>query len=106
VECARLAWGYDEREAHTAAAMLLMEFGYEVPPRPPAWFRKQARQTPVRDTLEEVMARHVQRRLFRVFFLHEIERIEVPAERQAEKARVWEDLEPIARTIARGRRVS
>jgi DNA primase len=31
VELARLAWGYDEREAHVAAAYLLMEFGHEVP---------------------------------------------------------------------------
>src|SRR5215211_8117659 len=43
VELYRLAKGYDQRDAHTAAAMLLLEFGHEVPKRSPAWFRKQER---------------------------------------------------------------
>jgi DNA primase len=41
VELYLLAWGYAERDAHFAAAMLLIEFGHELPPRPPAW-RKRA----------------------------------------------------------------
>src|SRR5215212_11622250 len=52
VELARLAWGYDEREAHRAAAMLLLEFGHQIPQRPPAWFRRQQRQRPMRDAIE------------------------------------------------------
>src|SRR5919107_1267468 len=51
VELARLAWGYDEREAHVAAAYLLMEFGHEVPQRPSRWHRKQERQRRTRDAI-------------------------------------------------------
>jgi hypothetical protein len=68
VELARLAWGYDEREAHTAAAMVLMEFGHEVPPRPPAWFRRQERQRPMRDTIEDARVEVLMRRLWRWVF--------------------------------------
>src|SRR5215210_246553 len=67
VELARLAWGYDQRDAHTAAAMLLMEFGHDIPERPPAWFRKQERQRPVRDALEDAKVKSTQRRLMRIF---------------------------------------
>jgi hypothetical protein len=38
IELARHAWGYEKSEAGLAAAYLLMEFGHEVPPRPPSWF--------------------------------------------------------------------
>src|SRR5215211_4248019 len=65
VELYRLAEGYDRREARVAAAMLLMEFGHEVPDKPPAWFRKQERQKPIRDGLHEVRVKNAQRRLFR-----------------------------------------
>src|ERR687890_1502802 len=67
VELARLAWKYDQRDAHIAAAMLLMEFGHEVPQRPPAWFRKQERQKPIREALEQVKLRSARRRLMRAF---------------------------------------
>src|SRR5919112_5658143 len=67
VELARLAWAYDQRDAHVAAAMLLMEFGHEVPERPPAWFRKQERQKPLRSALEQVKVRSARRRLMRAF---------------------------------------
>src|SRR5215208_1850996 len=53
VALARLAWGYDERDAHVAAANLLHEFGHELPQRPPAWFRKQERQRHTRTAIEE-----------------------------------------------------
>src|SRR5215212_7736438 len=65
VELARLAWGYDEREAHTAAAMLLMEFGHEIPPQPPEWFRRQERQRQMRDAIEDARVEVLMRRLWR-----------------------------------------
>jgi hypothetical protein len=34
VELSRLAWGYDQRDTHLVAAVVLMEFGHEVPQRP------------------------------------------------------------------------
>ena len=60
-------WGYDQSDAHVAAAMLLMEFGHEVPQRPPAWFRKQERQKPIRDAAHEIKVRSAQRRLMRIY---------------------------------------
>jgi DNA primase len=101
VELARLAWRYDEREAHVAAAMLLMEFGHEVPHLPPSWFARQERQAPIRDALEEAKLRHIQRRLFRIF-LPALKAIEDDEERREELERVWDDcLLPARLVLAR-----
>lgn len=101
IELARLAWGHDERDAHTAAAELLMEFGYEVPQRPPAWFRKQERQRPIRDGLHEVRVKAAQRRLFRMM-RPLIADIEDKAEREEEARALWKDLHPVARLMCAG----
>src|SRR5215210_3828757 len=93
VELARLAWGYDQRDAHTAAAMLLMEFGHEVPPRSPAWYRKQVQQKPVRDAVEEVKMNVVRRRLFRHLILPLIDTIEDEEEHAREVDRAWFDFQ-------------
>jgi hypothetical protein len=89
VELARLAWGYDQRDAHVAAAMLLMEFGFEVPQRPPAWFRKQERQRHTRDAIEETKKNVVRRRLFRHLILPLIDAIENKEEHNRELDRAW-----------------
>jgi hypothetical protein len=89
VELARLAWGYDERDAHTAAATLLMEFGHEVPKRPPAWFRKQKRQKPIRDELEEIKVRALRRTLYRM-----VDPL-IADDKDAQKA--WDECLPLAR---------
>ena len=96
VELARLAWGYDRRDAHVAAAMLLMEFGHEVPQRPPAWFRKQERQAPVRRALEDAARRRCQRRIYRWLFAPIVARLEDEAERLEEARASWEDAGQIA----------
>jgi hypothetical protein len=101
VELARLAWGHNERDAHTAAAMLLMEFGHDVPQRPPAWFRKQERQKPLRDELYEVRVKHAQRRLFKIV-APLIADIEDEEEREQEARRIWKDLHSMARRVAAG----
>ena len=98
VELARLAWGYDRRDAHVAAAMLLMQFGHEVPQRPPAWFRKQERQKPIRDALERVRIRSARRRLMGAFGPL-LASIEDPEERREETIRIWHDLEEVARFV-------
>src|SRR5215203_4996953 len=98
VELARLAWGYDQRDAHVAAAMLLMEFGHEIPQRPPAWFRKQERQKPIRDALERVRIRSARRRLMGAFGPL-LASIEDPEERREETIRIWHDLEEVARFV-------
>src|SRR5215204_1353465 len=93
VELARLAWRYDQRDAHTAAAMLLMEFGHEVPERPPAWYRKQERQRHARAAIEEVKMNVVRRRLFRHLILPLIDTIEDEEEHNRELDRAWSEFE-------------
>jgi hypothetical protein len=99
VELARLAWGYDRRDAHVAAAILLMEFGHEVPQRPPAWFRKQERQAPVRRALEDAARRRCQRRIYRWLFAPIVARLGGEAERLEEARASWEDAGQIAAMI-------
>jgi DNA primase len=99
VELARLAWEYDQRDAHVAAAMLLMQFGHEVPQRPPAWFRKQARQAPVRRALEDATRSRCQRRIYRWLFAPIVARLEDEAERLEEARASWEDAGHIAAMI-------
>ena len=101
VELYRLAHGFDQREAHLAAGYLLLEFGHEVPQRPPAWFRKQERQARVRDALEEVKVRSAQRHLMRTFELC-MNRIEDDGIRREEAEAIWQDLAPVARLIVKG----
>jgi DNA primase len=96
VELAHLAWRYDQRDAHVAASMLLMEFGHEVPQRPPAWFRKRERQAPVRRALESAARRRCQRRIYRWLFAPIVARLEDEAERLEEARASWEDAGHIA----------
>jgi hypothetical protein len=101
IELARLVWGYDQWDAHVAAATLLMEFGHEVPQRPAAWFRKQERQKPVRDAREQVKVRSAQRRLMRTLGPL-VASIENPNERREEAERMWQDLDAVARLVVKG----
>jgi len=96
VELARLGWGYDQREAHLAAAILLMDFAHEVPQRPPAWFREQERQAPLRRALEGAARRRCQRRIYRWLFAPMVARLEDEAERLEEARASWEDAGQIA----------
>jgi hypothetical protein len=91
VELARLAWGYDERDAHIAAAELLMEYGHEVPQRPPSWHRKQERQRHTREAVEKTKKNIVCRRLFKALILPHIDSIEDEGERNEELERAWSD---------------
>jgi hypothetical protein len=97
VELARLAWGYDQRDAHVAAADLLHEFGHEVPDRPPAWFRKQERQRHTRAAVEETKMNVVRRRLFRHLILPLIDTIEDEEEHNRELDRAWGEFQRLMR---------
>lgn len=97
IELARVAWGYDQRDAHIAAAMLLMEFGHEVPQRPPAWHRKQERQRHTRAAIEETKINVVQRRLFRHLILPLIDTIEDEEEHNRELDRAWGEFQRLMR---------
>ena len=104
VELARLAWGYDQRDAHVAAATLLMEFGHDVPQRQSAWFRKQARQAPVRRALEGAARRRCQRRIYRWLFAPIVARLEDEAERLEEARAAWDDAGQMAGMLVGGAR--
>ena len=101
VELARLAWGYDQRDAHVAAAMLLMEFGHEVPQRPPAWHRKQERQKPIDDAIEETIKGNFRHRVFKYIVLPYLQLSDSPADGKAEIAAAWEDFQANMRRIGR-----
>jgi hypothetical protein len=103
VELARLAWGYDEREAHTAAAMLLMEFGHEVPPRPPAWFRKQERQAAIRNVVEEARVEVMTRRLWHWIYEPILADLEDADERERVGDELWAKVLPLARRLIEDR---
>jgi hypothetical protein len=91
VELYRLAQGYSEREAHVAAANLLMEFGHEVPQRPPAWFRKQERQRRTREAVDHTRKNVLRRRLFKYLILPHVDTIEDYDERNRELDRAWSE---------------
>ncbi len=91
VELARLAWGYDKSEVATAAAMLLLEFGHEVPQRPESWHLKQGRQERVRREIEASKIRRVQRRLYRWLYAPIISNFESADERLEEARHAWDD---------------
>jgi CHC2 zinc finger len=103
VELARLAWGYVEVEAHTAAAMLLMEFGHEVPQRPPSWFRKQERQRAMRGVIEDARVEVMTRRLWRWIFEPIVAEIEEPTERLEMADELWGRVVPLAAKLLKDR---
>jgi hypothetical protein len=82
VELYRLAHGYSQRKAHTAAAMLLLEFGHTPPQRPPAWFRKNERQRRTRELVEDAHLESLTRRLWRYVFGPIVDEIEDEEERR------------------------
>jgi DNA primase len=102
VELARFVWGYERHEAHMAAAELLHEFGHEIPQRPASWHRKNERQKPIRDAIQEARVRHTQRRLFRIF-MPMIEELEDENERREEADYLWGAAEEIAVLVVAGR---
>jgi DNA primase len=68
IELARFAWGYEKQEAPMAAADVLRTFGHPIPEKPASWFRKQARQKPVRDGIEAAIIHVARRRLYKRCF--------------------------------------
>jgi hypothetical protein len=97
VELYRLYHGYDQREAHTAAAMLLLEFGHTPPERPASWFRKQERQKPVRALMEDARLEAWTRRLWKCVFAPIVDEIEDEAERREMAAALLPKVQAYAR---------
>jgi CHC2 zinc finger len=105
VELYRLAEGYDECDAHTAAAMLLMEFGHEAPQRPPAYFRKQERQKKVRESLEAERIEHIRMLVFRLIWIPWLKTLP-GSTREDAKQRAWTHSHKIAKHLYSSRRSS
>jgi DNA primase len=68
VDLARFAWAYEKHEVTMAAANLLHEFGHPIPERPESLHRKQARQKPIRNGIEDAKIHVARRRLYKRFF--------------------------------------
>jgi len=103
VDLARLAWGYDEREAHIAASELLHEFGHPIPERPPAWFRKQERQHSVRERMDSERVEHLRMLVFRLVWMPWLRQLPEWVREEA-TASAWESSRPIALRLYEQRR--
>ena len=88
-------------DPRAAAAELLMQYGHEVPQRPPAWFAKQKRQQPVRDLVYKAKVETLTRRLWRYVIEPIVAEIEDPDERAESAARLWGALEMRTRQMIR-----
>ncbi len=95
IELARHAWSYSKEEVAMAAADLLREFNHPIPPQPEIWFKKNQRQKPTRDGIEQVRKNIKRRRLFRYFILPELERIPDADEYRQELKRAWREFQEV-----------
>ena len=99
IELARFAWGYEKHEAPMAAAAVLLTFGHPIPERPASWFRKQERQKPIRDGIEEAIIYVARRRLYKRFF----EPIVLASTNEEDRAHdaqlLWELTAPLAEAL-------
>jgi DNA primase len=93
ITLAQRAWDIDR--ADVAAAELLHTFGHEIPQRPPAWFRKQERQAPVRAAVEQTRRNIYRRRLFKYCVLPALAHIEDDLEHARELRRAWADFKEL-----------
>jgi hypothetical protein len=82
--------------ADEAAAHILLEFRYPIPPRPASWHGKNERQQPIRDAIDRARFEHLRRRLFRTFFRASVAAIEDDEEREQEYRVLWDASEPLA----------
>jgi hypothetical protein len=105
VELARRAWGHtnDGQGAAEAAAFLLMEFGHEVPQRPPSWFRKQERQRALRDAIDEARVEVLIRRLWRRVIEPILADLEDADERERVGDELWAKVLPRAKQLVEER---
>lgn len=88
--------------AKTAAAMLLMEFGFEPPARPDAWFRKQDRQRPTRTLIQQRVFHNRRRMVYRMVFKDRVAAVEDlfgPEEARAAYEDFWELTEDVVKMM-------
>lgn len=80
-------------ELWEAMMILSTRFGISLPERPPAWFRRQERQAPVRAAVEQTRKGIYRRRLFKYLILPTLQRIEDDEEYDRELERAWSDFQ-------------
>ncbi len=88
VDLAQAAWGIDR--ADVAAAEVLMAFGHPITERPPAWFRRQERQKPIRDRIERGRVEHVRLLVFRLIWMPWLKRLPEDVREEAIEG-AWRD---------------
>lgn len=96
VELARHAWGYEKSEVQMVAAHLLHRFGHPIPERPASWYRRQERQKPVRDGIDNAKILVARRRLYRKFFEPLVLASEDEDARAHDAQLFWELTSPLA----------
>ncbi len=95
VNLAAAAWGYSPNEQKMAAALLLHEFGHDIPKLPESFFAKNARQAPVREAIRRQRVEVLRRRLFRIFILPEVKAWTGKDDRRAEVESAWQDFRTV-----------
>jgi hypothetical protein len=103
IELARHAWEYDKAEVATAAAMLLIKFGHEVPQRPPSWFARQERQRSVRDRIDAEKVEHIRMLVFRLIWMPWLRQLPEWVREEATES-AWVSSRPIALRLYEQRR--
>jgi DNA primase len=99
VDLARFAWGYEKHEVAMAAADLLHEFGHPIPERPESWYRKQARQKPIRNGIEAAIIYVARRRLYRRYFEPIVLASTDEEDRAHDEQLFWERTLPLAEDL-------
>jgi CHC2 zinc finger len=97
------AHNYSQRDAHTAAGFVLLEFGHEVPQRPASWHRKQQRQVKVREAIDVEKMEHIRMLVFRLIWVPWLKGLP-PWTRDEATASAWESSQNIARLLYEQRR--
>jgi DNA primase len=86
----------DYGELWEAMMSLALEYGVELPERPPSWRRKQERQKPVKDAIEGAKIHAARRRLYRRFFEPVVLATTDAEDREHDAQVFWEATAPLA----------
>jgi CHC2 zinc finger len=99
IELHRFMTGAEKSDVRHVAAEILDMFGFPLPGRPQAWFRKQDRQKDVRELARATRTEVLARRLWRVVFAPILAELEDPKERMAAARKLWPKLLEHSRLI-------
>ncbi len=89
----------DYGELWEAMISLAVEFDIALPERPRSWYRRQERQAPVRDGIEEAKVHVARRRLYRWSFEPLVLATRDEEDRAHDAQVFWEATEPLARHL-------